>query len=273
LAEGTIGLLLPAEDQPGEGISVAISTWSAPSSDGPPIARGVAPTAAQALRDEALADDVADRLSHDLRTRHVALDVAVSGRVAHVAGTVPSEEDRERVRTAVRSVNGILAAWDLIAVDGDGALAVADIGCGTTKQVPWAIGVDAVAQPGVDVVADVDDGLPFATASLDHVFAVHVLEHVADMVAVMAELHRVLRPSGLLHVLCPHWRHVNTPADPTHVRGIDVLTFRWFCQPARGDVPPWRPRSVTADTDTVYADLQPLDAGGAQRRDLARWFA
>jgi SAM-dependent methyltransferase len=250
-----------------------MSSRGAPSSDGRPIARGVAPTEAHALRDEALAADVADRLSHDLRTRHLALDLAVSGCVAHVIGTVPSEEDRERVRTAVRSVNGILAAWDLVAVEGAGALAVADIGCGTTKQVPWAVGLDNVAQPGVDVVANVDDGLPFETASLDHVFAVHILEHVRDMVAVMAELHRVLRPSGLLHVLCPHWRHVNAAADPTHVRAIDALTFRWFCQPARADVRPWRPRSVAASDDTVYADLQPLGDGGAQRRELARWFA
>lgn len=246
---------------------------SAPSSDGRPIARGVAPTAAHALRDEALAADVADRLSSDLRTQHLALDVAVSGCVAHVTGTVPAEADRERVRTSVRSVNGILAAWDLVAVAGAGALAVADIGCGATKQVPWAVGVDYVAQPGVDVVANVDEGLPFATASLDHVFAVHILEHVRDMVAVMAELHRVLRPSGLLHVLCPHWRHVNAAADPTHVRAIDVLTFRWFCQPARSDVRPWRPLSVTASADTVHADLQPLHAGGAHPRELARWFA
>jgi hypothetical protein len=246
---------------------------SAASADGRRIARGVAPTEAHALRDEALAADVADRLSHDLRTQHLALDVAVSGCVAHVTGTVPREEDRELVRTAVRSVNGILAAWDLVAVEGGGALAIADIGCGPTKQVPWAVGVDQIAQAGVDVVANVDDGLPFETASLDHIFAVHILEHVRDMVAVMGELHRVLRPSGLLHVLCPHWRHVNAPADPTHVRGIDVLTFRWFCQPARRDVPPWRPRCVTASTDTVHADLQPLGGGGAPRGELARWFA
>jgi hypothetical protein len=28
-----------------------------------------------------------------------------------------------------------------------------------------------------------------------------------------------------------------------------------------------------SDADTVYADLQPLGGGGAQRQDLARWFA
>jgi SAM-dependent methyltransferase len=229
--------------------------------------------AAAALRDERLAADVVERLAYDRRTEHVALDVAVRRGVAHVTGAVPSDADRERVRAAVRSVNGIVAAWDLVAVDGAGELAVADVGCGATKQVPWAIGVDAVEQPGVDVVANLDEGLPFGTASLDHVFAIHVLEHVGDMVAVMAELHRVLRPTGLLHVLCPHWRHVNAAADPTHVRQIDVLTFRWFCRPARPGVPAWRPLCVAANADTVHADLQPLSGEDASPSDLARWFA
>jgi SAM-dependent methyltransferase len=225
---------------------------------------------AATLRDEVLVADVTDRLAHDCRTQRLALDVAVRGCVAHVAGTVPTAADREHVRTAVRGVNGILAAWDLLAVEGDGELAVADIGCGPNKQVPYAVGVDAVEQPGVDVVANLDEGLPFASDSLDHVFAIHVLEHVADMVAVMAEIHRVLRPSGLLHVLCPHWRHVNAAADPTHVRPIDPLTFGWFCRPPRPDVPPWRPLAVAASADTVHADLQP--DGPARPGEMARWF-
>lgn len=236
------------------------------------IVRRAAPSATHALRDEVLAEAVVARLAHDRRTEEIELDVGVSGGVAHVAGSVACEAHRELVRGAVRDVSGVLAAWDLLAIEGDGELAVADIGCGPKKQFPGAIGVDAVEQPGVDVVANLDDGLPFAEASLDHVFAVHVLEHVGDMVAVMAELHRVLKPTGVLHVLCPHWRHVNAAADPTHVRSIDPLTFRWFCDPARPDVPPWRPLCVTATADTVHADLQPLPRGRVDSAQLARWF-
>jgi SAM-dependent methyltransferase len=236
-------------------------------------ARFVRPAGGEALRDRVLAAEVADRLVHDRRTGDLALDVAVHRGVAHVTGTVPTPADRERVGALVRGVSGILAAWDLLAVAGAGELAIADVGCGPVKQVPSAIGVDALAQPGVDVVADLDDGLPFEDASLDHVFAVHVLEHVRDMVAVMAELHRVLRPGGVLHALCPHWRHVNAAADPTHVRLVDPRTFRWFCEPSRPDVAPWRPLCVTATEDTVHADLQPLrDRPGAAPAELARWF-
>ena len=123
------------------------------------------------------------------------------------------------------------------------------------------------------MVADLDEGLPFDDDALDHVFAVHVLEHVRDLFAVMRELHRVLKPTGLLHVLCPWWRHVNAVADPTHVRGIDVQTFQDFTR-ARPAVPAWRPLIATADGATVHVDLQPVKDGGAgaSPRELARWF-
>ena len=44
-------------------------------------------------------------------------------------------------------------------LDGDGPL-VLDLGCGRQKR-PGSVGIDAVALPGVDIVANVDDGLPF----------------------------------------------------------------------------------------------------------------
>jgi hypothetical protein len=60
----------------------------------------------------------------------------------------------------------------------------------------------------------------------------------------------------VLHVLCPHWRHVHAAADPTHVHPIDVQTFAWFCREWPGTAP-WRPLCVRADEATVHADLQP----------------
>jgi SAM-dependent methyltransferase len=156
---------------------------------------------------------------------------------------------------------------------GDRELAVADIGCGATKQVDGAIGVDAVPLPGVDVVASVDAGLPFADESFDHVFAIHVLEHVEDMLRAMAELHRILRPTGLLHVLAPWWRHVNAAGDPTHRRPIAVKTIEYFCV-ERPTTPTWRPLIASRDESTVYADLAPVTNGDAAPDDgeLARVF-
>lgn len=47
--------------------------------------------------------------------------------------------------------------------------------------------------------------LPFETHSIDRARTDRVLMHVADPAAVLAELHRVLRPGGLLTLAEPDW--------------------------------------------------------------------
>ena len=103
------------------------------------------------------------------------------------------------------------------------------------------------------MVADVSAGLPFRTGSADRVFAVHVLEHLPDYLPLLAEIRRVLRPGGLLHVLAPWWGHVNAVADPTHVRLVDVQTIKNICRMAS-----YRALHAGCDGATVFADLQPV---------------
>lgn len=223
------------------------------------------------LGDEALAAELVDGLAHDRRTEHLALEVAVSRGVAHVRGAVRDHAERVLVRRLLRRVSGLHAAWDLLCMEGE-ELRVLDVGCGGRKQVPAAVGVDRVPGPAVDVVADLEGTLPFEDECADHVFAIHVLEHVRDLLGLMAELHRVLRPTGVLHVLAPEWHHPNAVADPTHCRLMDVQTFRYFCRSAPG-VLPWRPLAVSASYDTVHADLVPVkDAAHPSPVELARWF-
>ena len=222
--------------------------------------------------DRALTADLRDLLAHDARTAGLELEVAVHGRVAHVAGEVDDETQRAQLRRLLRRVAGLHAVWDLLALPGE-PLRVLDVGCGGRKQVTDADGVDREPGPGVDVVADLQHLLPFEDASADHVFAIHVLEHLDDLLGAMRELHRVVRPTGVLHVLTPDWRSVNAVADPTHRRLMDVQTFRYFCEQRPG-VAPWRPLAVSEWRGTVHADLQPV-ADGAEppsERELARWF-
>ena len=82
-----------------------------------------------------------------------------------------------------------------------------------------------------------------------------MLEHVKDLFAVIRELHRVLVPAGLLHVMVPDAGHVNALADPTHVRFFNVQTFKYFCQPHR-DLPGFWPDSVSTDGASILADLR-----------------
>jgi SAM-dependent methyltransferase len=53
--------------------------------------------------------------------------------------------------------------------------------------------------------------LPFHDHSLDYVVASHVLEHVANPIAALAEWYRVVRPGGILYLVVPDrratWEH------------------------------------------------------------------
>ncbi len=58
--------------------------------------------------------------------------------------------------------------------------------------------------PGVTVlVADCQEPLPYAAASFDRAIAVHVLEHLRNLPAVLDEMQRLLKPGGTLSVVIP----------------------------------------------------------------------
>ena len=106
---------------------------------------------------------------------------------------------------------------------------ILDLGCGNLRH-PGSIGVDILPHAeGVDVVADITRGLPFADNSVDGVYMVHVLEHISDLVGFMEELWRVCRPNGWVSIRGPHASSsFTTWSDPTHVRGLTLETFRYL---------------------------------------------
>ena len=81
-------------------------------------------------------------------------------------------------------------------LNSSGAGQVLDVGCGINKY-PGAIGIDRIAGTRADVLCDLDRfPYPFADASFDQVRAVHVIEHVSDVIRTMEEFHRLLRRAG-----------------------------------------------------------------------------
>jgi SAM-dependent methyltransferase len=55
----------------------------------------------------------------------------------------------------------------------------------------------------VTVTGDCQKKLPYASDFFDRVLGIHVLEHLPDLPAAIGEMHRVLRPGGLLSVVMP----------------------------------------------------------------------
>jgi SAM-dependent methyltransferase len=226
-----------------------------------------------ALRDRWLEGVVHGLLEHDDRLHGLDGRVRFDGGVGHVEGRVRSQDERERLRETVCSLRGVHAMWDGLVVGDGRPLRILDVGCGSTKQRSTSYGVDRYPAPGVDVLADLTAPLPFGDGSVDRIYAVHVLEHVLDLVGLMNELHRVLTGDGVLHVLSPHWRSTAAVGDPTHVKYLDVQTFKWFCVRRDGSAL-WYPLHAGYDGVSVFADLRPVRDGGAPPGPdrLARFF-
>ncbi|MFN0007667.1 MAG: class I SAM-dependent methyltransferase [Planctomycetota bacterium] len=102
---------------------------------------------------------------------------------------------------------------------GEAPARIVDLGAGGRRISPGTVTLDFAAGPGTDVVGDVHR-LPFRDGSLDLVFATGLFEHVADERAVIAEIHRVLRKGGLVHVEVPFLEQYH--ADPIDCRRLTV---------------------------------------------------
>src|ERR1035441_4363538 len=107
-------------------------------------------------------------------------------------------------------------------------LRILDVGCGIHKQ-PGAIGIDRNPASRADVLCDLDRlPYPFRDNSFDRLLAIHVIEHVADVMATMEEFHRLVRPGGTVRIETPHYTDFSSFCDPTHRSHLNSFSFRYF---------------------------------------------
>lgn len=103
-----------------------------------------------------------------------------------------------------------------------------DVGCGINKH-PGAIGLDRNPRTRADVIADLDHfPFPFRDNSFGEVRAVHVIEHVADVIRAMEEFHRLLIPGGRVFLVTPHYTDFSSFCDPTHRWHLNSFSLRYF---------------------------------------------
>ena len=103
-----------------------------------------------------------------------------------------------------------------------------DLGCGS-KKTPGALGVDIYPFPGVDVVTDLNSGpWPLEDSRFSLVNIHHIIEHVADVVPFLQEVHRIAKPGARVVIITPHYSSMNSWADPTHLRHLASTWYEPF---------------------------------------------
>jgi SAM-dependent methyltransferase len=109
-----------------------------------------------------------------------------------------------------------------------------DVGCGINKS-PGAIGIDRNPDSHADVLCDLDHTpYPFADNSFDRLRAIHVIEHLSDVIRSMEEFHRLVRPGGRVRIETPHYTDFSSFCDPTHRWHLNTFSFRYFGQDHAG---------------------------------------
>jgi SAM-dependent methyltransferase len=108
-----------------------------------------------------------------------------------------------------------------------------NLGCGYNKLDGY-INVDQDPNCKPDVVADLEERLPFEDSSVDEIMLCHVLEHLGQTTKIYLniwkEFYRILKDQGVIKITVPHWQHENFYHDPTHVRVITPVGVDMFSQ-------------------------------------------
>lgn len=108
-----------------------------------------------------------------------------------------------------------------------------NLGCGYNKLEGY-VNVDHDPNCKPDIVADLEQPLPFEDNSVDEIVLSHILEHLGQdtktYFAVWKEFYRVLKDQGVIKITVPHWAHDNFHHDPTHVRKVTPVGVDMFSQ-------------------------------------------
>ena len=106
-----------------------------------------------------------------------------------------------------------------------------NLGCGRNPIAGWT-NLDRCALPGVDVVHDLTQPLPFDDGTVTEIIGNDLIEHIADPLALMQELWRVAQPGARCTFALPYGSSDDAWEDPTHVRPYFIDSWIYFSQPA-----------------------------------------
>lgn len=106
---------------------------------------------------------------------------------------------------------------------------ILNLGCGFCNREPGEFGVDNDPKCKPDLLWDLNETpWPLPGNSFDEIRAIHLLEHIPNIIGVMNESWEVLKRGGLFLIRVPLFPTLGAIADPTHVRYFIPQTFDYF---------------------------------------------
>lgn len=104
---------------------------------------------------------------------------------------------------------------------------IIDLGCGRRKY-PNSIGIDRIKLEGVDVVVDLNKGIPLKDNSIDMLISSHCLQHLNEFMFMVEEIHRVVKPNGIVKIRLPYFNCFDAFTDPMNKHFFTERVFDYF---------------------------------------------
>lgn len=105
---------------------------------------------------------------------------------------------------------------------------ILELGCGKSRKFTNSITIDVVDLDGVDMVYDLNLGIPMEDNSVDEIYSYHFLEHVVNLQFFISEIYRVLKVGGKKIGTVPHFSNPHYYSDFTHKNFFGLYTFSYF---------------------------------------------
>jgi SAM-dependent methyltransferase len=103
-----------------------------------------------------------------------------------------------------------------------------NLGCGTHYKKGY-INCDISPNIKKDKYVDLEKHLPFKDNYADTIIIISVIEHINNAVGLLKEVHRVLKPEGILIITMPHFTNCYQFADLTQKHFASYQTFKLIC--------------------------------------------
>jgi SAM-dependent methyltransferase len=102
-----------------------------------------------------------------------------------------------------------------------------NLGGGRTKMDGF-VNIDVLDFPEVDIVHDLNKGIPLEDNSVSEVYSSHTLEHLDDIVSIVKEMYRVCEDGAKITIKVPYFKSIGAFKDPTHKQFFTDKTFDYF---------------------------------------------